>query len=776
MTSEAELRSQANVRTDGLETQAPSPITPAEIEALAARRAALGHHDGSPLPADAPTWGLALSGGGIRSATFCFGLLRGLAQNGLLHRFDYLSTVSGGGYIGAAFGRLFRLGYEARAVEEGLARDDSILLWWLRSNGRYLKAAGRRDLGQAFASILRGMIASHIEVGALMLVVALVVVLPQVLLPEWRPVDTARFWWWTCAVPAVYGGGAILAYWLFGASSSAGQNPPERAAFRLWCTQQLAGALWWLLVLAGIALLDVASRWLIRWSVAFGPLTPPEGVSVTAATVAAVAVVAAAIRPLLPYARRLGPPLRRRIANVSILGVLNVIGIVLLGVLLLCWTSFVRAVVEPGTVWGLPPLARWALLAVLLLAFFLLRHRQLDMINLGSLHNYYRARIERAYVSVGNQAGAYPEPVRFPVSPLEPVERGITEKTLALLDATAHDDTLIVDYEPHRFGGPIHLINCCINQTVDDRTRNYNADRKGVALTVSALGIETGTHGPTPVPSWPDALSKWIAISGAATSTGMGSRTAPGLAALLFLSGARLGYWFTVPNAIRREWEARAQVSHRQMPSFSERLRAALKRGLPQSAAVLSELLARFPGLRSPAWFVSDGGHFDNTGVYALLKRKVRVIVLADCGADPRYRFDDLENLVRKARIDYAAEMVFDDADTCTATGVAAFGALTDFGAEPGPACLLPARITYDDGTTGTLIVVKPRALAALPLDLGSYAMREVLFPQQSTGDQFFDEAQWEAYHQLGRLIGRQITEQTLVREAASVSSGTGIA
>jgi len=45
-------------------------------------------------------WALCLSGGGIRSATFGLGILQGLARAGLLPRFDYLSTVSGGGYIG----------------------------------------------------------------------------------------------------------------------------------------------------------------------------------------------------------------------------------------------------------------------------------------------------------------------------------------------------------------------------------------------------------------------------------------------------------------------------------------------------------------------------------------------------------------------------------------------------------------------------------------------------------------------------------------------------
>ena len=54
-------------------------------------------------PEVAPPIGLAFSGGGIRSATFNLGVLQGLARLGVLGRFDYLSTVSGGGYIGACF-------------------------------------------------------------------------------------------------------------------------------------------------------------------------------------------------------------------------------------------------------------------------------------------------------------------------------------------------------------------------------------------------------------------------------------------------------------------------------------------------------------------------------------------------------------------------------------------------------------------------------------------------------------------------------------------------
>src|SRR5690349_6192133 len=60
--------------------------------------------------ADGPAqlWGLALSGGGTRSATFGLGVLQGLAERGLLGAFHYCSTVSGGGYIGGYLQAMLR--------------------------------------------------------------------------------------------------------------------------------------------------------------------------------------------------------------------------------------------------------------------------------------------------------------------------------------------------------------------------------------------------------------------------------------------------------------------------------------------------------------------------------------------------------------------------------------------------------------------------------------------------------------------------------------------
>ncbi|HIO96299.1 MAG TPA: hypothetical protein EYG71_00030 [Leucothrix sp.] len=49
-----------------------------------------------------PQLGLALSGGGIRSASFAMGVTQALDRYQLFDEVDYLSTVSGGGYMGSA--------------------------------------------------------------------------------------------------------------------------------------------------------------------------------------------------------------------------------------------------------------------------------------------------------------------------------------------------------------------------------------------------------------------------------------------------------------------------------------------------------------------------------------------------------------------------------------------------------------------------------------------------------------------------------------------------
>jgi hypothetical protein len=90
----------------------PNPATleqvmEAELAEVAARRRAAGFAEPhAAREVKGNLVGLALSGGGVRSASFNLGLLQALVQSGALRFVDYLSTVSGGGYIGAFLGSL----------------------------------------------------------------------------------------------------------------------------------------------------------------------------------------------------------------------------------------------------------------------------------------------------------------------------------------------------------------------------------------------------------------------------------------------------------------------------------------------------------------------------------------------------------------------------------------------------------------------------------------------------------------------------------------------
>ncbi|MEO6926417.1 MAG: hypothetical protein ABI129_07070 [Rhodanobacter sp.] len=787
--------------TQAAQMQGPRhPIPPQEQEALANRRAQNG------IDWDQPTIGLALSGGGVRSATFCIGLLRALAKNRVLRRFDYLSTVSGGGYAGAAFGRLFGAQVKPEQVEQGLADDQSLLLWWLRSNGRYLVPAGARDLLQTWAGQLRGFIATQFEVTTLAALLSCLIVLPHLLgyhgsagsfwwlatlLPVWLAVFMAFSYWWsrdpqdgtiindliTCISTALIAGyllwrgiampvevrhgrtamlvfGVILLaiplarLWLLRRRASPAQD-------RVRYTVGLSRALKYVLMLLALGGADLLS-WYLADQVGHGS---PHGSVLTSAALAAMLVAVA--RFTLPMLQSQAS--KKGMGQLPLAWLSNLCGLLLIALLALFWLSALQyfvfmARVSATDTWmhWLVSLApgfaqtptseawlRWLTVAVPCLAYIILTGRNLQQINRSSLHAFYRSRIARTYVAVGNSHdhGAANETVRFPVSPLGGVTPGNAAAVKKLTELLEGDDVGLPDYVPHAHGGPIHLINCCINQTIDDRTDTYNADRKGVYLSISALGLETGTrpaqpHAQTASSIAQTSLAQWIAISGAAAGSGMGSMTRTGTAALFFLSGLRLGYWWA--NQLgSKKW------------SWLH---------LGKTRAALQEMLARFPGLQNPVWYLSDGGHFDNTGIYSLLKRELSLIVLADCGADPDYVFADLENLTRKARIDMDIAIDFIDPASLPASAGAAlrarFGTPDSITPDPGNQHLLLARISYPSGASGCLLVVKPRLVCELPLDVAGYADSHRDFPQQSTAEQFFNESQWESYCQLGETLG----------------------
>ncbi len=142
----------------------PPELAALEDALVRRRRQACG------LPPDGPRIGFGLSGGGIRSATFCLGIFQALARKRdggeLLARIDFLSTVSGGGYFGSFLGALFTRAHvrnvaDAAAVlrgDEHPAKGQTTFRF-LRDNGRYLAPRGSGDLLALITVTLRNWLA-----------------------------------------------------------------------------------------------------------------------------------------------------------------------------------------------------------------------------------------------------------------------------------------------------------------------------------------------------------------------------------------------------------------------------------------------------------------------------------------------------------------------------------------------------------------------------------------------------------------------------------------
>jgi hypothetical protein len=137
----------------------PEPI---DFDAVLAAERNLGG-----APAKGQALGLAFSGGGIRSATFNLGVIQALAEKGLLRRFHYLSTISGGGYIGSWL-TLFIKRYAGGKVEDAerllVGRDARGLehpaIRFLRSFSNYLTphVGLSKDTLVAVATYLRNLL------------------------------------------------------------------------------------------------------------------------------------------------------------------------------------------------------------------------------------------------------------------------------------------------------------------------------------------------------------------------------------------------------------------------------------------------------------------------------------------------------------------------------------------------------------------------------------------------------------------------------------------
>lgn len=837
-------------RPDHSSTAYPPPVREADDAAIRRRRAAAG------VPEDAPRVGVALSGGGIRSATFCLGLFQSLARLGLIRRMDYLSTVSGGGYFGSFLGAMFnRTGADVDRVEVELGNNHSWPVGWLRDNGRYLAPNGSGDAWMAAAVALRNWVAVHVVIlSGIFLLLCLGALARAALVTSsatsvhWMKVEEALWnyeifglWlspWFVLPVLVL----AVVmiplgsVYWmtqftaLMGVFRVVGGSVvrPLRKMTNLEFAARAQAALsrgfmiglLAAVMLAVYALVDTLGQSIYYdWSMT-GFAFPSLWASASAG---GAALFGFASRIFLLLQRMLGD---RR----SLLPIGTVALIVAVAWLLLIVVALAVAVCGVGWSWDLTwdgmnfrpidqvgALAIAALGATLASWFF---SQTLGFVNLSSLQQVYADRLRRAYIGASNQ----------------------TRRASASHNATdlvSGDDIGLAGYQPHANGGPVHFVNVTINETISAKTGVERFDRMGVAMAVGPCGISVGTnahalwadrscagidadaaqalterpmrdlvpvvHGTAPrfhalvgrvvdpvrelqpgascLTTKVEALSigRWVAISGAAFTTGIGAGTTLGLSLLLGLANVRLGYWWN--SGIEHGWRPPGR-----RPGLRDSLDRVLTRCLPVQALLSNELLARFHGPARRYWYLSDGGHFENTGCYELIRRRVPFIICSDAGQDPTYQLGDFATLVRMVRSDFGAEIEIvrrransakDDPGSefpmprleevvhpellDVIGGPEEFSALVekplDGASPPHARChALLARVHYlDNNQFSWLLLIKPGLMGDESADVVQYQATHPLFPQEPTTDQFFDEAQWESYRKLGEHIGVEL-------------------
>ncbi|HEX8068959.1 MAG TPA: hypothetical protein VF546_03340 [Pyrinomonadaceae bacterium] len=346
-----------------------------------------------------------------------------------------------------------------------------------------------------------------------------------------------------------------------------------------------------------------------------------------------------------------------------------------------------------------------------------------------SMHQFYRGRLVRAYLGASN------------------LKRRTQQKEIA--ESAPDDDIPLAELKNCQRGAPYHLVNATLNLVAGRDLATAQRSACSFVLSARHCGSLRTQYRPTAdYMRGRLTLGTAIATSGAAVSPNMGSKKpTAALAMLLTLLNVRLGYWAPTPN--RDHWTS-AQSGL--WPFY-----------------LLREFLSQTNDLSSYC-YLTDGGHFDNTGLYSLVERGCRFIVLADCGADPQPAcFQDLGEAIRRCRIDFGTEIelsldVFTGAEDKLAAGYVAVGRVI-YSPRHAQALGWPGAGRADEhadaeARTGILVYFKPSVTGTETADVRQYALENKHFPQQTTANQWFDEAQFESYRRLGQWCVAQTLGQ----------------
>jgi hypothetical protein len=141
--------------------------------------------------------------------------------------------------------------------------------------------------------------------------------------------------------------------------------------------------------------------------------------------------------------------------------------------------------------------------------------------------------------------------------------------------------------------------------------------------------------------------------------------------------------------------------------------------------------------------YLSDGGHFENLGLYEMVARRCHFIVVSDAGCDADYAFADLGNAIRKIRIDLGIPIEFPK-------GIHIDAAHVRKGNSHGAIGVIRYSVIDGKVEDGVLVYLKATLSGDEPVDVANYGAAHPDFPHESTANQWFGESQFESYRTLG--------------------------
>ena len=348
-------------------------------------------------------------------------------------------------------------------------------------------------------------------------------------------------------------------------------------------------------------------------------------------------------------------------------------------------------------------------------------------VNAFSLHALYRNRLVRTFLGATN-----PKPERN-------VFDGFSDNDDLYLDvlwSKSPGSAASAQAQPaapthRRREGPFPVINIALNLV--GAKDNAWQERKAAPFVATPLHVGADVVGyighDRSAKRRHLSLGTAMSISGAAASPNWGYHSSPLVGFLMMLFNIRLGWWLENPK--------KAATGFNPFRSFRLFLQEALGRTSADDAYV----------------YLSDGGHFDNLGIYEMLRRRCRVILAVDASQDQNYDFADLGRSLRLAAVDLGIGVEFAPIAINKRTDPASPGVYAAI------ATIFYPERAWTGGKTATLIYLKPGFFADAPADVRAYAGANPAFPHDNTLNQWFTESQFESYRALGAHVVTHICE-----------------